>query len=88
MQRTQASGPRADDRAAQLEFLAWIEPHWDAMRRVAWRFCEPGDFEDVLQNALLSAWRHRGRFDASRGSPGAWLTTITINEARKSGSTD
>jgi RNA polymerase sigma-70 factor (ECF subfamily) len=54
------------------------------MRRVAWRLSRGGDAEDVLQNAVLAAWRHRTRFDESRGSAAAWLTTITMNEARKS----
>lgn len=74
----------ADDEVARTEFLAWIGPHWETMRRVAWRLSQAGEAEDVLQNAALAAWRHRDRFDDARGSAAAWLTTITVNEARKS----
>jgi RNA polymerase sigma factor (sigma-70 family) len=65
-------------------FCAWIEPHWRTMRRVAWRLAASGESEDVLQNALLAAWRYRHRFDPSRGTAAAWLTSITVNEARRS----
>lgn len=65
-------------------FGAWVDPHWEVMRRVAWRLSAAGEAEDVVQNALLAAWRHRRRFDESRGTAAAWLTAITVNEARKS----
>jgi RNA polymerase sigma factor (sigma-70 family) len=68
----------------EAEFCAWLDPHWPAMRRVALRLASPGDGEDVLQNAVLAAWKHRRRFDPARGSAASWLTTITANEARKS----
>lgn len=54
------------------------------MRRTARRLARPGEGDDVLQNALIAAWRHRKKFDESRGSPRTWLTVITVNEARKS----
>jgi RNA polymerase sigma-70 factor (ECF subfamily) len=54
------------------------------MRRVALRLASPGDGEDVVQNALLAAWKHRRRFDPARGTAASWLMTITVNEARKS----
>ena len=37
--------------------------------------------EDVVQDAFLSAWRHRGTFDASRGSLRAWIFGIARNGA-------
>jgi RNA polymerase sigma-70 factor (ECF subfamily) len=80
----QSAGRRPDGDVARSEFLAWIDPHWETMRRVAWRLSRPGEAEDVLQNAVLAAWRHRDRFDESRGSATAWLAKITVNEARKS----
>jgi RNA polymerase sigma-70 factor (ECF subfamily) len=58
-------------------------PHWEMMHRIAWRMGgSAGD--DVLQNALIAAWRAWLQFDESRGTARAWLATITMNEARKS----
>ena len=74
----------AVDGGAAPDFAAWVQPHRETMWRVAQRFSRPGEAEDVLQNALLAAWRHRDRFDPAVGSAAAWLTTLTLNEARKS----
>ena len=38
--------------------------------------------EDVVQDAFLSAWRHRDDFDPRRGSYRAWLYGIARNGAR------
>lgn len=84
MRPVQRSDRRAGAGDAQSEFVAWIEPHLELLRRVAWRYSDASSFEDVVQSCLLAAWRHRGQFDPRRGSPAAWLTTITMNEARKS----
>jgi RNA polymerase sigma-70 factor, ECF subfamily len=35
--------------------------------------------EDVLQEVFLQLWRNPGKFDANRGSLGAWLAVITRN---------
>jgi RNA polymerase sigma factor (sigma-70 family) len=80
----QSSGDSADGDVARSDFLAWIDPHLPMMRRVAWRLARANDAEDVLQNAVLAAWRHRDGFDDARGTAGAWLATVTVNEARKS----
>jgi RNA polymerase sigma factor (sigma-70 family) len=65
-------------------FTLSIREHWPTMRRVAERLAGRAYRDDVLQEALADAWRHRGSFDASRGSLGAWLVKITANRARKS----
>ena len=59
-------------------------PHWEAMCAVATRLADAGERDDVLQNALLLAWRWRAQFDPARGSERGWLLAITANEARKS----
>jgi len=35
------------------------------------------DAEDLLQEVFLQVWRQAGDYDPSRGSPEAWLLTIT-----------
>lgn len=40
----------------------------------------PADAEDVVQEALLRAWRYRDGFDAER-NPVPWLMSITRNAA-------
>ena len=37
--------------------------------------------EDVLQEVFMQLWRNPTRFDASRGSLGAWLAVIARNRA-------
>lgn len=81
-QRTPASAAAvavAEDRA----FEDWMAPHWPAMRRLAERLVGPDRRDDVLQEALAAAWRHRGRFEPERGSVQAWLLALTANHAKK-----
>ncbi len=65
------------------EFEAFVRPHWDAMARLARRL-GGSDWEDVLQDALVLAWRKRDRYDAERGTAATWLLTLTTDAARKS----
>jgi RNA polymerase sigma factor (sigma-70 family) len=64
-------------------FAAWVEPHLPAMARLAARFVPPGDRDDVVQEALLRAWRRWGTYDARRGTPLAWLLAIVADRARR-----
>lgn len=43
---------------------------------------DAGAAEEVVQEAFLSVWRNRGRFDPGRGSFRPWLLTIVRNRAR------
>ena len=64
-------------------FEDWVAPHLTAMRRLALRLA-PREYDDVLQESLVRAWRSFGRFDTRRGTPQAWLLTIVANRARSS----
>lgn len=77
--REPVSAPVRDEAA----FSAMIEPHWSAMAQLARRLASPGQWEDVLQEALSSAWRKRGQFDESRGSLRNWVLAIVADQARK-----
>jgi RNA polymerase sigma-70 factor (ECF subfamily) len=65
-----------DDRRRRFEVL--VLPHLDAAYRFArWLSRSPGDADDVVQEAVLRAFRG---FDALRGSDvKAWLLTIVRN---------
>src|SRR5450631_2900430 len=64
-----------DDKRARFE--GQVLPHLDAAYRFARWLCRSGDADDVVQDALLRAFRG---FDALRGSDAkAWLLTIVRN---------
>ena len=73
-----AQGP-----ATAAEFADAVRPHMAAMTRLAARLGPNGGQDDVVQEALVRAWRHRSRFNSARGSFSAWLMTIVANEARR-----
>jgi RNA polymerase sigma-70 factor (ECF subfamily) len=64
-------------------FTEWVAPHWSAMMHLASRLCGRSVGEDVLQEALTTAWRKRAQFDAERGSARNWLLALTADQARK-----
>jgi len=64
-------------------FGAWVDPHWATMAHLARRLAPPGEWEDVLQEALGAAWRKRGQYDPGRGSPRNWLLAVVADQARK-----
>jgi RNA polymerase sigma-70 factor, ECF subfamily len=41
------------------------------------------DAEDVVQDALVRAWRRRETFDPDRGSVRAWLLAVLLDQARR-----
>jgi RNA polymerase sigma factor (sigma-70 family) len=64
-----------DDKRARFE--GQVLPHLDAAYRFARWLCRPGEADDVVQDAVLRAFRG---FDALRGSDvKAWLLTIVRN---------
>jgi RNA polymerase sigma-70 factor (ECF subfamily) len=66
------------------EFAAWVEPHLLAMSRLAARLVGPSDRDDVVQEALVRAWRRWETYDSSRGTPAAWLLAIVASYAQRS----
>ena len=62
-------------------FSRWVQPHWQAMARLAARYSR--DSEDILQDALAVAWRKRLQFDPARGTARTWLLTITADQRSK-----
>ena len=68
-----------DDDVALMRRLH--EEHADAL----WRFClrivnnDRGRAEDVLQETLLRAWRHRAVLDSTPQATRAWLQTVARN---------
>jgi RNA polymerase sigma factor (sigma-70 family) len=65
------------------EFAALVRPHWAQLASLARRLAPPGQWEDVLQEALSAAWRKRRQFDQSRGSARTWLFAIVADQAYK-----
>jgi RNA polymerase sigma-70 factor (ECF subfamily) len=76
-------GTTGDDRVAE-EFATWVEPHLPAMARLASRLVPEADRDDVVQEALVRAWRRRATYDADRGAVGTWLLAIVAGCARRS----
>jgi RNA polymerase sigma-70 factor (ECF subfamily) len=81
--RAVEAAPPDVDRDTESGFTAWVSPHWSAMARLAAGLTGSSGWEDVLQDALVAAWRARRRFDPARGSARAWLLAITADKAAK-----
>jgi RNA polymerase sigma-70 factor (ECF subfamily) len=73
--------PAGEPEAA--EFAAWVGPHLPAMARLAARIAPSADQDDIVQDALVRAWRRRSTFDPERGSPAGWLLAIVADQARR-----
>ncbi len=65
------------------DFRAWVEPHLPAMERLAARLVPDVDRDDVVQDALVRAWRRRGTFNGKHGTPAGWLLAIVADQARR-----
>ena len=70
--------PARDEAAAKARFDEYVLPEVDVMYRVAMSLTRnPADAEDLVQDALLRAYRAIDRFDGRY--PRAWLLTILRN---------
>lgn len=70
--------------SASGEFADWVRPHLAAMAHLAARLAGAADRDDVVQEALARAWRKRGNYDPTKGTPRAWLLAIVADRARRS----
>jgi RNA polymerase sigma-70 factor, ECF subfamily len=69
---------RGDPRAFELLY----DRHGGAAYSLAYRIMgKQAAAEDVVQEALLSIWRSRTRYDATRGSVRTWILGIVHNRA-------
>ncbi len=69
------TGTRAD-------FSRWVEPHLTTLARYAGRRVAAADRDVVVQQSLIRAYQRWSTYDASRGTPVAWLLGIMANECR------
>ena len=64
-----------------MAFRELVLAHSHAMFRIAWRLtCDQGIAEDIVQEALIKAWRKLGDF-RMESSFRSWLHRITVNTA-------
>jgi RNA polymerase sigma-70 factor (ECF subfamily) len=69
---------RSDARAFEVIY----DRHADAAFSLAYRMCAQRALaEDVVQEAFLSLWRSRARYDRRRGSVRTWVLGIVHNRA-------
>lgn len=59
-----------------------MAPHLGRMALVAARLGPAGERDDIMQEALMRAWRHRRKYKPDRGALSSWLVAITANVAR------
>lgn len=64
-------------------FAAWVAPHLTVLSALAVREVGPADAEDVVQEALVRAWRRRETYRPDRGTSRAWLVAILLDRARR-----
>ena len=81
--------PRASHASDQIPdssaaFADWVSPHLAVMASLAARLASDGERDDVVQEALLRAWKKRSQYDSMRGSLRTWLLAITADRARRS----
>lgn len=69
-------------RSDAVAFEVIYDRHADAAFSLAYRMCAQRALaEDVVQEAFLSLWRSRARYDRQRGSVRTWVLGIVHNRA-------
>lgn len=69
---------RGDHSAFEEVYDQLAGPVYGLVRRV---LRDPAQSEEVAQEVMLDVWRTASRFDAARGSAGAWVMTIAHRRA-------
>ncbi len=64
-------------------FAAWVAPHVGLLTLLAERQVGRTDRDDVVQEALVRAWRRRHTFDPARGEPRSWLCAVLLDQCRR-----
>jgi RNA polymerase sigma factor (sigma-70 family) len=64
-------------------FADWVGPSLPALHRYAARLVGASHADDLVQEALLRAWRRRSTYDSERGEPLPWLLAIVHDRARR-----
>lgn len=65
------------------EFEDLVAPHAVVLTAIATRLVGADDASDVVQDALLRAWRRWSTFDPDKGTVRAWLAAIVVDRARR-----
>jgi RNA polymerase sigma factor (sigma-70 family) len=65
------------------DFAAWVTPHLGLLAALAVREVGAADAPDIVQEALVRAWRRRSTYRADRGTPRAWLAGVLLDQARR-----
>jgi len=73
----------AENVSGSVGFDGFVAPHLQAMWVLATRLAGPDAREDVVQEALLTAWRRFSTYDPSRGSARTWLLVLVADKSRK-----
>ena len=60
-----------------------VRPHVPTLRRLAAVTAVGVDPDDVVQEALLRAWKKRATYRPERGSVRTWLLAVTADQARR-----
>lgn len=63
-------------------FTEAVRGEMPRMQRLAQRLAS-GRADDVVQEALVRAWRFRSSYDPARGAFGSWLLAIVANETKR-----
>jgi RNA polymerase sigma-70 factor, ECF subfamily len=70
----------ADDDPAAFEMI--FDRHGTVAYSLAYRVCgQPSVAEEIVQEAFLSLWRSRARYDPARGCVRSWLLRFVHNRA-------